>query len=108
MDIARELRRARRRAGLSQRELAARAGTSQATISAYESGRKRPSILVLERLLRTSGAELRVVDAPGRRSVADLERSGRRLAEVLTLAEALPYRPSRRRRFPRLPTGTGR
>lgn len=106
MDVARELVRARRRAGLSQRQLAAVAGTSQATISAYEAGRKQPSIVVLERLLRASGAELRVLDAPGRRTAVELEQAGRRLAEVIALAEALPYRPSRRLRYPRLPSGT--
>lgn len=63
---------------------------------------------MFERLLRSAGAELRVVDAPGRRGSAELERSGRRLAEVLALAEALPYRPSRTLRFPRLPAGAGR
>lgn len=103
VDVPTELLRVRRRAGLSQRALANRAGTSQATVSAYESGRKQPSVAVLERLLRSAGAELRVVDAPGRIDTADLERNGRRLAEVLALAEALPYRPSRELRFPRLP-----
>lgn len=65
---------------------------------------------MFERLLRSVGAELRVVDAPGRRGSAELERSGRRrrLAEVLALAEALPYRPSRTLRFPQLPAGAGR
>jgi transcriptional regulator with XRE-family HTH domain len=103
MDTGLELARARRRAGLSQRELAARAGTSQATISAYEAGRKQPSVAVLERLLRSAGAELRVTEAPARRSTSDLERAGRQFADVLLLAEALPYRPARRLAYPRLP-----
>lgn len=107
MNVAREIGRARRRAGLSQRQLAALAGTSQATISAYESGHKHPSVPVLERLLRATGAELRVVDAPGRRTAAQFQQSGRRLADVLALAEALPYRPSKTLRYPRLPGGTG-
>lgn len=103
MDSALELARARRRAGLSQRELAARAGTSQATISAYEAGHKQPSVAVLDRLLRAAGAELHVGDAPARRSTTEFERAGRQLAEVIALAEALPYRPARRLRYPRLP-----
>ena len=51
MDAAASLRDARRRAGLTQAELARRAGTSQATISAYEHGRKEPSVETLGRLL---------------------------------------------------------
>lgn len=103
MDAAAELRRARRTAGLSQRELARRAGTSQATLSAYEAGRKSPSVPTLQRLLAATGAELVVRDAPGRRTPADLERAGRHLSEVLQLAESLPFRRAGRLRYPRLP-----
>lgn len=103
MDPAAELRVARARAGLSQRALAALGSTSQATLSAYESGRKQPSVAVLHRLLAATGAELRVVNAPGRRSTADLERAGRHLAEALELAEALPFRRASELDYPRLP-----
>jgi len=58
MDVAATLREARRRAGLSQAALAARSGTSQATISAYESARKQPSVDTLSRLLAAAGAVL--------------------------------------------------
>src|SRR5919108_733121 len=73
--------RARLRAGLTQHALAARAGTSQATISAYESGRKRPSLETLERVLAATGARLEVV-TDGRRRVRtpsrrELARAGR-------------------------------
>src|SRR5437870_1272833 len=64
MNVPATLRGARHRAGLSQAELAARAGTSQATISAYESGRKTPSVATLERLLAASGARLAVEPRP--------------------------------------------
>lgn len=104
MDPGRELRRRRQAAGLSQRELAERAGTSQATIARYESGAKQPSVTTYARLLEHCGAELRVADAPAGRTPADLERAGRHLAEVLTLAEALPYRRPGPLRYPRLPT----
>ncbi|MDQ3092603.1 MAG: helix-turn-helix transcriptional regulator, partial [Actinomycetota bacterium] len=60
MDAARRLREARRLAGLSQAELARRAGTSQATVSAYESARKQPSVTTLSRLLAAAGARLTV------------------------------------------------
>lgn len=50
--------RARRRAGLSQLEVARRAGTSRPTLSAYEHGRKAPTADTLERLLAAAGEEL--------------------------------------------------
>jgi transcriptional regulator with XRE-family HTH domain len=101
MDAAVEIRRARLASGLSQRELARRAQTSQATVSAYEAGRKQPSVRTLQRLLRAAGAELVVRDR--RRPATDTEETGRRLAEVMVLAEALPFRRGRDLRFPRLP-----
>jgi transcriptional regulator with XRE-family HTH domain len=55
---------ARRDAGLSQRELARRAGTSQATLSAYEAGRKSPSLDTLARIVRAAGLDLRIQLAP--------------------------------------------
>lgn len=55
---------ARRDAGLSQRELARRAGTSQATLSAYEAGRKSPSLDTLARVVRAAGQDLRIQVVP--------------------------------------------
>ncbi len=52
------LERVRHEAGLSQEELAARAGTSRTTISAYEHGRKSPTLATATRLLATAGFEL--------------------------------------------------
>jgi transcriptional regulator with XRE-family HTH domain len=49
---------ARRRTGLSQRELAARAGTSQSAIARIERGRQIPSVETLQRILRACGLEL--------------------------------------------------
>lgn len=51
----------RQRRGLTQRQLAERAGTSQPTIAAYESGAKSPNLRTLERLARSVGLEA-VVD----------------------------------------------
>lgn len=51
---------ARRRAGLSQVKLAFLAHTSQAAVSAYESGRRSPSVETLTRLLNSCGFELRM------------------------------------------------
>lgn len=55
---------ARAEAGLSQRELAKRAGTSQATLSAYEAGRKSPTLETLARVIRAAGMDLRITLAP--------------------------------------------
>lgn len=55
---------ARRDTGLSQRELARRAGTSQATLSAYEAGRKSPSLDTLARIIRAAGLDLRIQLGP--------------------------------------------
>lgn len=100
-----ELRAARERAGLTQSELADRSGTSQATISAYESGTKEPSVATLERLLAAAGARLTVqAGAPAAvvPSAAQHARAARTLLDVLALAEALPTRHQPHLRFPRL------
>lgn len=52
------LERARRGSGLSQRELARRAGTSQPTLSTYEHGTKSPTLAVVERIVNSSGYDL--------------------------------------------------
>lgn len=54
------IRLARHSAGLPQRELARRARTSQAALSAYEAGRKSPSLDTLARIVRASGYDLRI------------------------------------------------
>ena len=59
--IARLLKRARASAHLSQTEVARRAGVAQSVISAYESGRREPSVSTLERLVRATGHRL-VID----------------------------------------------
>lgn len=55
-----EVRKLRARAGLTQSELASRAGTSQPTIAAYESGRKSPTLDTLRRLAVSAGLEMAV------------------------------------------------
>lgn len=52
------LRQARRGAGLTQAELAARAGVTQSVVSAYESGHRQPSLPVLAALIEAAGYEL--------------------------------------------------
>lgn len=58
MKAAGFLRRARRRAGLTQRELAASSGVPQATIARIEAGRSEPRFSLLQRLLRECGRQL--------------------------------------------------
>jgi uncharacterized protein len=60
MDVGALLRRARLEAGLSQRELAQRAGTSQPTLARYERGRAVPTLATLERVLASAGKRLRL------------------------------------------------
>jgi predicted nucleotidyltransferase/DNA-binding XRE family transcriptional regulator len=55
------VQRARRGAGISQTELAFRAGVVQSVVSAYEAGRRQPSLPTLARLIDAAGADL-VVD----------------------------------------------
>lgn len=104
MDVPDSLRSARRRAGLSQSELAARSETSQTAISAYERGRKEPSLSTLSRLLAATGAELSIRPNAGVRepTPAQFAQASRTLLRVLSLAEQLPSRPGRALRFPRL------
>ena len=52
------IERVRHQAGLSQQVLAARAGTSRPTLSAYEHGRKSPTLATVERLMDSAGFEL--------------------------------------------------
>ena len=49
---------ARRLAGLTQADLAELAGTSRPTLSAYESGRKSPTLATAERILTVAGFTL--------------------------------------------------
>ena len=54
------IREARRRAGLSQAELADRAATTQSGIARWESGRTSPSLDDIQRLIRLCGFDLEV------------------------------------------------
>jgi transcriptional regulator with XRE-family HTH domain len=58
------IREARRRAGLSQAELAERAGTAQSGIARWESGQTSPSLDDIRRLVRLCGLDLEVAIVP--------------------------------------------
>lgn len=90
----------RQRSGLSQAELARRAGMPRSVINTYVRGKREPGADALERIAAAAGLELRL--AP-RRAPVDAKRAGRLLEQVLDLAEALPYRPRRQLDYPALP-----
>ena len=54
------LRHARLQAGMSQAELARRAGVSQPVISAYEGGHREPGLEMLRKLVEASGHDLTI------------------------------------------------
>lgn len=54
------IREARRRAGLTQAELAQRVGTSQPAIARYERARSMPDLPTLHRVVEACGLELRL------------------------------------------------
>lgn len=58
------LRYARLKAGLSQSELAKRAGVARTMVSAYERDRRQATLPTLMRLLKAAGFELRLQLAP--------------------------------------------
>ena len=101
VDAATTLRRARGQAGLTLRELAARAGTSHATLAAYEAGRAVPRVDTLERILRAAGYAADI-DISARADGADAERKekGEELWEALELAAMFPARHAKRLRYP--------
>jgi transcriptional regulator with XRE-family HTH domain len=74
MDAAGLLRQRRRTHGVSQRELALRAGTRQATISRIENGHEIPTVDRLDQLLTALGErlELRAVPLDPERPPADV------------------------------------
>jgi len=65
MDAARVLRQARRRTGLTQRQLAERAGVPQSQIAKIESGAVVPRVDTLDRLLEACGEGLEALPRPG-------------------------------------------
>lgn len=54
------IREARRRAGLSQQDLAERLGTTQSVVTRWETGRRSPTFETVVRAVRACGLELSV------------------------------------------------
>ena len=91
------------RSGLSLREVARRAGTSHATLSAYLHGKKTPSVATLARVVGACGFALDWSLAP-RVSETNKASTAEQLEAVLKLAEAYPTRKRNKQpNFPRFP-----
>jgi transcriptional regulator with XRE-family HTH domain len=93
-----------RRSGLRQAELARRAGLPRSVLNVYIRGKRRPRVDVLSRIAAAAGMELQLAR---RIPPVDAEQAGRRLVQVLDLAEALPFRPRQSLEFPGLPQERG-
>ena len=87
------------RSGLSQAELARRAGMPRSVVNVYTKGHREPGANTLARLAAAAGLQLELGE---RKAPVDPYRAGRILVEVLELAEALPYSPKPDLGYPRL------
>jgi transcriptional regulator with XRE-family HTH domain len=73
MEFSTLIRSARQAAGITQLEVAERAGTTQSAVAAYESGARTPSLATLVRLLGACEHDVEVVTHPRtRRGAASL------------------------------------
>jgi transcriptional regulator with XRE-family HTH domain len=92
---------------MTQTDFAAVVGVSQPVISAYEHGKREPSLPMLERLVRGAGRTLRIELAWDEGAALprprDLHEHAERLEQVLGLADAIPHqRRERRLLMPRI------
>jgi transcriptional regulator with XRE-family HTH domain len=76
-DLGSIVRQARQAAGVTQRQLARRAGTSQAAISRLEAGQEEASFARFEELMTALGLKAEIVLRP----IAEHDAEPRRLAE---------------------------
>src|SRR3954447_26591029 len=90
----------RRTSGMTQAELARRSGLQSSVLSAYAHGHRQPSVAALARIASAAGMELQLALAPD--SIEAQEHAGQVLAQVIDLAEALPYRPRDELAYPPL------
>lgn len=83
------MREARRRAGLSQADLAARVGTTQSAIARVESARTSPSLEYLTRLVRACGFDIQARLVPYEEEDWSLARGNLRLTPEARLRKML-------------------
>lgn len=77
----------RRRTGRTQADVAAAVGIPATVLSAYERGRRQPSLTMASRIIDALGFAVKFD------FVLDPAEQARRLREVLDLAEVLPHVP---------------
>lgn len=102
---AETLKYARRKAGLSSRELALRIKSSHSTILSYEAGKKVPTITTFMRLLHACGFSVDFQLSPRMRGEPDHPKS-EELEAVLNLAAEFPARHSKSPDNAPIPTKT--
>jgi transcriptional regulator with XRE-family HTH domain len=84
VEIARLIKSARRAAGITQLQMAHRAGTAQSAVAAYESGARTPTLATLKRLFDACEHDLELnARARVRRGAASLEQLSPIIAEEL-------------------------
>jgi transcriptional regulator with XRE-family HTH domain len=82
------IRGARRDAGITQAELAGRAGTAQPAVAAYESGARTPNLTTLQRLLGACEHDVELIARPRvRRGASSLAELSRTISEDLAIGE---------------------
>lgn len=86
---------ARRRARLTQAGLARKAGIPRSVLNAYEHDRRQPGADALASLLSFAGFRIQLTPR------IDLDRNARALAQVLDLAQSLPFRSTKKLLYPR-------
>jgi uncharacterized protein len=77
----------RKRTQRTQADVAAAVGLPATVLSAYERGRRQPSLATATRIVEALGYSIKFD------FVLDPLEQATRLRDVLVLAEALPYRP---------------
>jgi transcriptional regulator with XRE-family HTH domain len=88
-----------RRSGLSQAELARRAGIPRSVLNVYLRGRREPGTETLLRIAAAAGLRIQFGE---RTPPVDPDRASGILVQVLELAEALPFRPRAEMQYPPL------
>lgn len=83
---------------MTQSELARRSGVPQSVVSAYERGRRQPSVAALARLLAAMGLGLALADR-----ALDPVTASRQLGELLDFAADFPARDAGPLTYPQLP-----
>jgi transcriptional regulator with XRE-family HTH domain len=84
MELTTLIRNARQAAGITQVELAARAGTAQPAVAAYESGARTPNLATLQRLLGACEHDVQLLARPRvRRGAASLAELAQTIEEDL-------------------------